>query len=302
MISKETAAITGKGFKVRVPKNQMVDQESSQALRAMLTPIDPANGYTILEESDTSFGIVSRCSVKMLPNVPVTKSQLGVMVRQATLERMVRKRASPESSGASRQRPGYQVIWTYVYRTLEDHIGNNRVCSSLWFDHELPEKLAPLPLGGENIGHGITFAWNPHYSGFSGVSADTASKREYVSQLRPIVRALGPVVNALSSGLNAVVAGKISEAEFRAENADSKSRIRRIEETVREFPLPPFECRRADQPLQNVTANLSNIELAFSDTGMTKWDPGTRLHIALDQIAAAEDSLAQFQHETAKWR
>ena len=48
IVSPETVISTGKGFKIKVPINQKVDQQSRHDLRQILTPAVPGSRYTVL--------------------------------------------------------------------------------------------------------------------------------------------------------------------------------------------------------------------------------------------------------------
>ena len=40
--------------------------------------------------------------------------------------------------------------------------------------------------------------------------------------------------------------------------------------------IPPFECSEIDHLLQSIIANLANVALIYSETGMTMWSPNAR--------------------------
>ena len=300
VVNCETTVSTGKGYKLKVPKDQKADLRSLRALKDILTPVVPTSRYDILKDSDTSVGKTKRCSLDVLVYDSVTKSEIAAIVRKITSEYAKSRIWNHETSGPRHGDEDHQVVWTFVYRSLSDHANTNPVCLSQWVDDELPCSFRPLPLTGENIGHGIIIDWKTSYLELGQLTLTRPSKRVYISRITPIIGTIDPITKCLASSLNDLADGTSSETAFRTLTAEARGQISQIEQFVRQMPWPPVECRDVDRALQSVTASLSNIALIFSAVGMTKWDARARRYLALDDIKAAEGYLAALRYESEK--
>ena len=93
----------------------------------------------------------------------MSKADAAVIVRRITGERGLDGYCY-DASGAGSLNPAAQVIWAYLYLTIEDYANINPYCSSLWIHDQVPPNFRPISWAGENIGHGITVRWNPSYA------------------------------------------------------------------------------------------------------------------------------------------
>ena len=290
IVSPETIVSTGKGFKIRVPIDQKVDEQSKYDLLQILTPAVPSSRYTVLSEDDVSFAKTQRVSVRVMVNGTSTKAEIAAIVRQLTSNRTFNGCTRDELADNTREL-GVQVVWTYIYLTAEDHANSNPYCSSLWIHDELPKQLRPLPLAGENIGHDITVRWNSAYTAIGRLMDNTLTKAQYLSQIAPIIDELEAITASLGARLDDFAQGVIIEGQFLSATAEERRRIYQVELGLREMPPPPFECSGIDPLLQATIANLGNTALVYSETEVSKWNYGARLNLALEQIRSAREIL-----------
>ena len=82
LISSGEVIPTGKGRKILVPRDQIVDQESLEKLRRLATRLVPPHRYSVLEQSDVSWALAKRYSVKVLLNGTLSKAEIGDIIRR----------------------------------------------------------------------------------------------------------------------------------------------------------------------------------------------------------------------------
>ena len=301
IVSRETVVSTGTGFKIRIPVDQKVDERSIHALRQIFTPAAPSSNYTVLSEDDVSIARTQRVSVKALVNGTTTKADIAAIVRKLTSDRISAGR-SRDMSANSTCDLGAQVVWSYIHLTAEDYANSNPYCSSLWIHDQMPEQMKPFPLDGENIGHDITVRWNPSYTAISRVMTSTLTKAQYLSRVTPLIKEVEVLTVSLDARLANLADGGIAEGDFVTATANERKRISRFELELREIPAPPFECSETDPPLQAAIANLSNVSLFYSETGMSTWSSDARLRLSSEQMRSAKDALSGLRHELRKVR
>ena len=301
IVSPETVISTGKGFKIKVPINQKVDQQSRHDLRQILTPAVPGSRYTVLSENDVNFARTQRVSVRALVNGTATKAEIAAIVRRLTSDRTFNGYSRDKFTDSTRN-TGAQVVWSYIYLTAEDYANSNPYCSSLWIHDQLPKQMRPLPLDGENIGHDITVRWNPSYTAINRLMASTLTKVQYLSQVTPVINELETLTASLDARLVDFAQGGINEGEFLSATARERTRICQIELEVREVPAAPFECSEIDPLLQAAIANLSNVALFYSESGISTWTSDARLRLALEQVRSENETLPGLRYELGKVR
>ncbi len=139
LIDSDTAESTGANYRVMVPKDQVIDDQSLPALRDILTMVVPQDRYTLSKTNDVSHGTAKRYSFKAVLNGTFSKADIASIVRQITTEgagrRYYRSHLVKRRWGDS----DAQVVWTFIYPSMDDHANNNPVCRGLWINPSLPQ-------------------------------------------------------------------------------------------------------------------------------------------------------------------
>ncbi|MGB5685403.1 MAG: DUF4365 domain-containing protein, partial [Candidatus Electrothrix sp.] len=132
IINYDTAISTGEGYKIIVPSTQLIDSSSREPLRNLLTPIIPANRYTIFKTDDSSHAGAKRYSFAVVTNGTATKAEIAALVRQVTNEGAKRRYHRNHLVEGRWGDSDAHVVWTFIYPTAEDHSRNNWICRSIW--------------------------------------------------------------------------------------------------------------------------------------------------------------------------
>ena len=124
LVTKETAVPTGNGFKIKVPRSQRVDTESLCALKDALTPVIPANCYTVFKTKDVSFNGAKRYVFRVVVNGAANKAEVATIARQVTREgtksRYHRSRLAYANDGAIRMPTSSGPSYTQVLKTTPE--------------------------------------------------------------------------------------------------------------------------------------------------------------------------------------
>jgi Domain of unknown function (DUF4365) len=266
-IMRETVVATGAGWKLVVPKTQIINRQARERLKDLATPIVPESRYTILSTKDNSVAIAKRYSLEILINGKATKPEIASVIRQVTRDHIDSKYYRDEIVESHWKNSSANVIWTFVFLSLDDRKDVNWVARSLWIDPNLPEDRSPGRIDGEHIGDSIVVDWSERYSESAKIFAsNTLNKASYLKSVRGLLPELERAVEAAavflglqdSSGHSG--GGRVLPAEL-------VGRIDTVYKEISNLGLPPVECRDVDLRVQSSSAAAHNIILPYLELG-----------------------------------
>ena len=301
VINQETSISTGKGFKIKVPVSQRVDNDSITALQDILTPIVPTQSYTLVKTEDVSHAGAKRYSFRVVLNGPNNKAEIAAIVRQVTREgrsrRYHRNRQSQQKWGNS----DAQVVWGFIYSSVEDEKQNLSVCRSQWIDDDLPEKFCPSRFKGENVGDNILVEWDSHNVSLSQYLAkQAATKEEYLSLVYPLLQELKERFATVRKMLKQLSCSEITESKFLSKTYRAREHINNIDLQIGRLPIAPFECIDMDDVLKSSVSFVSNIALIYSEDDLERRNTHQRLFLSRNQAKYAEEFLQKLAYEIDK--
>jgi len=302
-VTEETAISTGEGYKIIVPLMQMIDMSSIEALSSLLTPIIPADRYTIFRTDDTSHGAAKRYSFEAVINGNATKAEIAAIVRQITNEGAKRRYHRNHLVEGQWGDSDAHVVWTFIYPSAEDHNRRNHICRGIWIHEDLDEAFRPMGFDGENVGDNIIVEWSATYDFLSKhVSTYTLSKEDYFTQVLPHIGELKASLIIIENSLAALSKAEINEAEFLTLTENHRRQIDIIYSMITDLPFAPFECRDMDSKLESFASFLHNVWLYYSENGQSTWDENTRLGQSLQQLSYAREAMQHLEYELSKIR
>lgn len=302
-VTAETAISTGEGYKIIVPSKQTIDTSSIEVLISLLTPIVPADRYTIFKTDDTSHGAAKRYSFEAVINGNATKAEIAGIVRQLTNEGAKRRYHRNHLVEGQWGDTDAHVVWTFIYPSAEDHNRRNHICRSIWIREDLDEDFRPIGFDGENVGDNIIVEWSANYDFMAKhVSTYTLPKEAYLAEVLPHIKELKESLTVIENSLVALSRTEIDEAKFLSLTKKQRQQIDIIYSAITELPFVPFECRDMDTKLESFVAFLHNVWLYYSDNGQSTWDEKTRLEQSLQQLSSAREARQHLVYELSKIR
>ena len=302
-IRPESAISTGKGYKVEVPKENKLVAEVTGDLRDILTPIVPIQRYTLMRAGDQSHGTAKRYEFKAILNGTLSKAEIAYVVRRLTDEGAKRRYYRNHLVEGRWGDSDAHVVWTFVYPTFEDHERNNFICRSIWINDDLPHQDRPYPIKGENIGNGIILDWNSDYEKQAEFwKSLEVTKEEYLNKAIHLTEELIRLSEQVISKLTEVSDGETAETAFLVTEKPQLERIREIYGETGRLPLAPVECGEVHQKLLEIASYADNIALLYSDTGLEKWDKGSRIYLSMDNAKHMRKAIEGFKYELEKVR
>lgn len=195
LINEENVDSTGKDYKIRVPKNQILD--SSYKLVEDVFPINvPQSKYTCVKTNDVSHVGAKRYSYRVILNEPLSKIEIASVIREVTLKSIDNEdyyrneRVKSTWKGRSSQ-----VVCVFVYANLFNEKQDIYTCRSQWIDGSLQKNMQPTKWKGQNIGYDIHMDWNEDWEEVSLlISNSQLSKGQYMDQLNLIIREMDDLI------------------------------------------------------------------------------------------------------------
>ena len=303
VVSKETAESTGKGFKVIVPINQLVDSSAKKTFEDLLTPVVADEKFTIFRTGDASHNAAKRYSFDVVLNGTATKAEIASIVRHVTNEGQKRRYHRNHLVEGRWGDTDAHVVWTYVYLSAEDQTRRNHICRTIWINDDFKPEFRPMGFDGENIGDQIIMDWSMNYESMAKlVSDNTLSKEDYFAEVLPRIEELKTILAVLDGNLNQLGSQTIDEATFLKSTDTERKRLDNLYDELGAIAFAPFECEQMDQKLQSFVAYLHNVWLYYSDSARDKWDSETRLRQCLKQIEYAKETASHLDYELKKIR
>lgn len=299
VVSNDAIQSTGKGWKLIVPVENSVTEQSRTVLGDLATKIVPVDRYSILEHSDISVGIAKRYRLKVLLNGEFSKPEIAAVVRQVVSEfktsRYHRSRETEERWGTS----DASIINLFVYLSVEDVRDINWICRCLWVDERYPEELPRPQLAGENIGAGIVADWSSRYLTTAKIlRRNISSKEVYVSTAEEVVRTLESLVRGFSAE---------REAEARRDpSGDAQSYLEKMSQEISRLSAKidslgrgPLECEVVDLKLHALLCYATNIVAPFL---VASDSPKRNRFVEEYSVEDFFETLPHFQYELKKIR
>lgn len=298
-VSPEAVESTGVGFKILVPKHQVVDDANRKSLTELVTPLVSSSLYTVFRLDDTSHALAKRYSAEIVLSGPRTKAEVAAVVRQATLEHMGRSYYRNELTRERFGDSNADVVATFVYLNATDQGRKTWICRGLWISDALPEESRPNAFDGENVGMGIIVDWSEIYEEVTRITEEhTLSKEGYVDLLDRTLARIAPLVSDFQDRLRLHEQGALTDSQFVSETLVVRQGIRALYMESTDFDLAPFECGEVDQKLQELLAYADNAAVVYEKDGQF---PG-RAGMARGYLNDYERTLVELKYEAKKVR
>lgn len=253
-ISSETVKSTGKGYKVEVPKTQILNLHSRQALIDLATPIVSPAAFEVFDEEDVSTGIARRVShyVRLNANErPWTKHSIRQLILQVTSEARASQYFRNEISAAHHTGSLAQVVWVYVYQSESHRNLGAYIARAIWIDPDLPEEFRPIGFNGESDESGLTIQWNHDFENIVKlIDEQRATKAEFTKYVTDRIYVTASVVLKY-----------YEQAYFHERPVDYSEYLIDVKKPLEDWQhemIPPHQCERLSDRIEELVVSLDN--------------------------------------------
>ena len=262
LVTPETCIRAGQQWKILVPKEKTLNASNLQNLVDIASPVAAASDFTIASEHDQSHAHAKRLSLDIVlhpGNKAVTKPFLGAIVRASLKLGQASSYSRDEISATALGDKPVDVVWGYVYLRDIDRVLAAWTCRFQWISPELEETWRPSVFQGEPSGDGLVIDWDGRAEISKLMDDNRTTKSAYLKQVDVLLGNLPAVQKEL---------GDLIELGDQSPYAQSfSSRTEAFETQWEGSSLPPLECQRLDQALQEILATVGNSGLIWSQRG-----------------------------------
>ncbi|MBG1268341.1 DUF4365 domain-containing protein [Nostoc sp. WHI] len=215
VVNKNTVKNTGIDWKLLIPFEQKIDESSKIQIEKFSKKLTAASDYTILSLRDVSHGRVKKYSANILLSKEFTKSEITRIIKDVTTELITRQYYRNKEVKQHWKGKNTDIIWLFLYLSLDDVSKTNSICRTQWISKELPPECSPIRLDGEFIDDETSVDWNERYRDISRLlSSYEVTKEDYLDSMLDILKDVKYVVAQISELITKYDSEKLDESRY----------------------------------------------------------------------------------------
>lgn len=300
-INDDSVINTAKGWKITIPFNQSINENSQRTLKRLTGEIAVYAKYTIISLRDSSHARAKRYVANILLNKEFTKAVIVQVIKQCTEEIKAREYYRTEQLKILWSGKKADVVWLFVYPSMEDVRTTNWICHTQWINPTLNFNARPLSLSGESIEKNIIVDWNKDYQFYSKFYQErTLPKEKYLEQIFFIVKPTQELVQSAIKLTNKYKTKVISEQDYIKQMKILKNPLSELYLRSGDIGLAPTECFELEKSFLSLMNFSHNFAIYFSDRGATMWTGNNRDFLIQTTIEDYTKELIRFSFELEK--
>lgn len=301
IVSEETITRTEKGWKVTVPRIQVLGMQSKPALRELCGETESLGSYSLMSFQDVSHAMAKRYSANIILDQDSSNSQVEKIVERATNELKQRSYHRNKQTKSRWRHQSAHVVWLFVYRTMDDYRNTNWICRTQWISPELPEESSPIRLRGKTLTCGVVIDWSEqHQSMRSFYKQNEVPKERYLEEVKRIVSRLVPLVDSVRDESLRLRFNDSLTRPYRRSMKKFATKIDRIYTACIDRGIAPAECKDLDVQFGSVLAHAHNMALPFLELGTLARSDANKLALVKGSLRHFDESLIRYRFELEK--
>jgi hypothetical protein len=145
-ISNYNAQRTKSGWKIKIPKNQRINAGIHFDLKRLVYKYEIPQMYSIASFDDVSHGNAKKYSARIILNKEYSQIEIIELIKFITREFKEREYYRNEIVENRWKDCLAQVVFLFVYPSVEDEKNNNFLCRTQWIFEDLPNEYSPNKL------------------------------------------------------------------------------------------------------------------------------------------------------------
>jgi len=301
VISKHSAIKTKKDYKLKIPFCQKIDESSTTLLKQISRKMAFSQDYTILSLKDVSHSMAKRYSADILINKEITKESIAQLVIKITNELTICEYYRNDIVKQRRNEKTAQVIWLYLYLSLEDERQKNWICRTQWIDEALPPEFSPVKLSGDIVENNIVIDWKENYEEINSFyQSHTLTKEIFLKEMQTLLIDIKNIINKIEKLTQSYKKNDIDEENYITFMKSIEKKLTALYFKATNIGLAPLECSYVSQKFQNVIAISHNVVLPFSEIGFDIWTKKERDYLINKSIQDYNKELLRLDFELEK--
>ncbi len=303
IVNEQTVIETEKGFKLEIPFSQTIDEKQKDDLKKYCDYSISSNSFSILSTDDLSHFNAKRYKALVLLNHKMSKGEIVQIIRSITDNLIKREFYRNKLVENCWKGKSANIVWLFVYPSLEDKKNDNWICRSEWIDPNLKKEFQPIKMNGMSIGEDLAIDWSNHYEEFSNYyKKHLISKEEFLNTVEPVLADTISIIESIIKISTQYFANSINENNFLDQMRKYESRISELYRIARNINGIPLECKDFSDIFQSLMIAASNIVIPFSEKGLEIWEKKNREALLKLYIEDYTNRLRKLSYEYEKLR
>ena len=292
---------TNKGWKLIIPFEQQINIQSLKKIQEFSRKLTATNGYTILLIQDLSHRGAKRYSANILLSKEYAKPDMIEIARKITAELKSREYHKNNQVKQLWEGKEAQVIWLFLYLSLDDVSSANWICRTEWISKKLSPKFSPTKLDGEQIDDEIVIDWNKSYGELATIfDSFKVTKEAYLDSMNCILSNTKVIVDKTIEFTDMFNRKQLIEANYLDRMSQLHPEIEKLYLQVDRIGSAPTECSDLSQRFQRVMALAHNIVWPFSEKELETWESINRNYWVGQYIKDYKKELLRLEFELEK--
>ncbi|MBP0010532.1 DUF4365 domain-containing protein [Roseofilum sp. Belize Diploria] len=301
VVNKTNIKNTVKAWKLTVPFEQKINSQSLEKIKSFSSKFAATNDYTILLLQDISHGRAKRYRANILLSKESTKDEIIEIVKTINSELRVSQYHSTKELKLHWQGKEAQVIFLYLYLSLDDVSSVNWICRTQWISKKLAPKFSPIKLDGENIDSETVIKWNKDYSDYAiFFTNNQLTKEVYLDTINDILIRTKPIADESIRLTNLFKVQQIDENAYLNRMSHLEIDMKKLYLQAIDVDSAPTECSDLSQRFQCLMTMAHNILLPFSEKGLEIWPKRNREYLVNEAINGYQKELLRLEFELEK--
>lgn len=298
IVNDNTVTSTGRGWKLAIPRENTLSLQNKAKIKQYCSFDLPDNCYSVTSFKDLSHGAAKRYEARVLLNRKLSRGEIVQVITRATGEFMEREYYRNDLTQNAWRGKKANVVWLFVFPSLEDEKNNNWLYRSQWIDPSLDDRFRPARITGISIGEDLVIAWSENYQSMAKWRTSvTLTKEEYLRQVEDVLSSIKKYANEAIRLTEKYDKHEIEAAEYIKLMKVLQRKIRTLYLQGTEIGGAPLECKDFSEKFQSLLAFADNIVLPFSETGLQTWAGNNRDFLVRDAIKHYKESVAEIGYE-----
>lgn len=301
IVNQETVQNTGKGWKLIVPFENKVEQNSKEAIQNFSRKLTAHNKYIIISLSDKSHAVAKRYSANIVLSRDLYKYEIYQIIKEVTADLITRQYYRNAAAKEHWKDKNADVIWLFIYLSLDDLSRTNWICRTQWISEKLAPEFSPMRLEGESMDGGIIVDWNKNYRDLSNLlTSYEVRKEDYLDSMLKIRDIVKNIVAGIIEVINKYDSEKLDELEYISLMSNFEIELTKVYHDSSDLGVPPIECQDLGQQFQRFLSVAHNMVIPFSERGLKIWEKSNREFLLRQAVQDYQKELLKLEFELEK--
>jgi len=300
-VSKDLVKSTGKGWKIIIPFGNKISDATLREIEEISRKMSSSSEYTILELGDGSTGLAKRYSANILLGREYSKPEILSIAKRAIADIKFNEYYRNAITKKHWTGKEAQVVWLYLYLSLDDVGQTNWVCMAQWVSESYLHQFPAIKINGESLDNGIVVRWNENYLEYAKIFASRKlSKGDYLDAVNEVLDDTKALISEAIEITSSFDRCKLTEPEY-------VSRMKKLVPKADDLHLKagglgsaPFECKDLDERFHSLMGIAHNILFYFSERALQNQKSQNRMFLVNKAIEDYGKELLRLEFEFEK--